>query len=223
MDSLLKEINMLPGVFGCFVYTGNQELVAEKLPPSFKADTIMTMGNLLTRSIKMGTMTNLDLTSIEFKFDESLLIVKPLAEGAVLVMACEPAVNKSLLNMTISMLINDIQNAINKAPTAIAQPPTQTETMQTQTISAASAEPVREHREAEIDAALAPVLVAIKGALAYAIGPIAGQIMEETIEIWALQGAKSKRQLPALATLLCNEINDKELEAEFMGQIRPLL
>jgi len=77
MDSLLKEINMLPGVFGCFVYTGNQELAAAKLPPIFKENTIKTMGNLLTRTIKMGTMANLDMASIEFKFDVSLLIVKP--------------------------------------------------------------------------------------------------------------------------------------------------
>jgi hypothetical protein len=219
MDSLIKEINMLPGVFGCFVCRGNQELVAATLPPSFTADTIKTMGNLLTRTIKMGAMTNLDLTSIDFKFEGSLLIVKPLAEGAVLAMVCELDVNKSLINMTLSMLISDIQNAVNKAPVAIEQPPVQAETIKTPTIPATPAEPAREQREA---AALTPVLEAIKDALTYAIGPIAGQIMKETIETWALQGPKSKQQLPALATLLCDEINDKELEAEFMSRIRPL-
>jgi len=61
MDSLLKEINMLPGVFGCFVYTGNQELAAAKLPQIFKEHTIKTMGNFLTRALKMGGMANEDL------------------------------------------------------------------------------------------------------------------------------------------------------------------
>lgn len=220
MDSLIKEINMLPGVFGCFVCKGNQELVAAALPPSFKTDTIKTMGSLLTRTIKMGAMTNLDLTNIDFRFEGSLLIVKPLAEGAVLGMVCEPDANKSLINMTISMLINDIQNAVNKAPAAIEQPPVQAETIQVQQpIPATPAEPVREQK----DAALTPILEAIKDALTYAIGPFAGQIMEETIQTWAMQGPKSKQQLPALATLLCQEINDKELEKEFMSQIRPLL
>ncbi|MBU1986271.1 MAG: hypothetical protein KJ846_03490 [Proteobacteria bacterium] len=224
MDSLLKEINMLPGVFGCFVYTGNQELAAAKLPPIFKENTIRTMGNLLTRTIMMGTMANLDMASIEFKFDVSLLIVNPLAEGAILVMVCEPAVNKSLINMTLSMLINDIQNAVNKGPATIAQSPSQPEGgMQAQTATAPpSQEPVQKHQEAEIDAALAPILEQIKDALAYAIGPIAGQVMKDIIEIWAQKGPTSKQQLPGLATLLCQEINDKELETEFMSQIRPL-
>jgi hypothetical protein len=222
MDSLLKEINMLPGVFGCFVYTGNQELAAAKLPPIFKENTIKTMGNLLTRTIKMGTMANLDMASIEFKFDVSLLIVKPLAEGAILVMVCEPAVNKSLVNMTLSMLINDIQTAVNKGPAAIAQPPVQPEGSMAQTATGPSQEPVQKHQEAEIDAALAPILEQIKDALAYAIGPIAGQVMKDIIEVWAQKGPTSKQQLPGLATLLCQEINDKELETEFMSQIRPL-
>ena len=218
MDSLLKEINMLPGVFGCFIYTGNQELAAAKLPPIFKENTINTMGKLLTRTIKMGSMANLEMTGIEFKFDVSLLIIKPLEEGAILVMVCEPGVNKSLVNMTLAMLMNDIQTALNKgaeAAPAIAQP-------QAQAATALPAEPTVQRQEAEIDATLAPVLEKIKNALAYAIGPIAGQVMKDLIETWAQQGPTSKQQLPALAVLLCREINDKELEKEFMSQVQPL-
>jgi hypothetical protein len=214
MDSLLKEINMLPGVFGCFVYTGNQELAAAKLPPIFKDNTIKTMGNLLTRTIKMGTMAKLDIDAIEFKFDVSLIIVKPLEQGSILVMVCEPAVNKSLINMTTAMLTNDIQTAINKGPV-------QTKKSQVQATTAPRQEQPERH-EAEIDAALAPILENIKDALAYAIGPIAGQIMLPTIETWAQQGPTSKQQLPGLAALLCQEINDTELEKEFMGQIKSL-
>lgn len=202
MDSLLKEINMLPGVFGCFIYTGNQELAAAKLPPIFKENTIKSMGNLLTRALKMGGLANLDLTGIEFKFDVSLLIVKPLEQGSILVMVCEPAVNKSLINMTISMLIGDIQAAINRGPEqaqVIAQAPAQTQPV-------AAAAPVKQ-QEADIDATLAPILEDIKEALAYAIGPIAGQVMRDIINTWAQQGPTSRQQLPALAALLCQEIN----------------
>ena len=231
MDSLLKEINMLPGVFGCFVYTGNQELAAAKLPPIFKENTIKTMGNLLTRTIKMGAMANLDIEAIEFKFDVSLIIVKPLEQGAILVMVCEPAVNKSLINMTTAMLKDDIQAKINKGPVqtqtipqapvqtqAIPQAPVQTQNSQAQAVAPPQEQPKRQ--EAEIDAALAPILENIKDALAYAIGPIAGQVMLSTIEIWAQQGPTSKQRLPDLAALLCREINDKELEKEFMTQIK---
>jgi hypothetical protein len=215
---------MLPGVFGCFIFTVNQELAAAKLPPIFKENTIKTMGKLLTRTIQMGSMANLDMAGIEFKFDVSLVIIKPLEEGAVLVMVCEPAVNKSLINMTLAMLMNDIQTAINKgveAAPAIVQPPVQPQP-QAPSATASAQEPTAQRQEAEIDATLAPVLEKIKYALAYAIGPIAGQVMKDIIETWAQQGPTSKQQLPALAALLCQEINDKELEKEFMGQVQPL-
>jgi predicted regulator of Ras-like GTPase activity (Roadblock/LC7/MglB family) len=225
MDSLLKEINMLPGVFGCFVYTGNQELAAAKLPPIFKENTIKTMGNLLTRTIKMGTMANLNIEALEFKFDISLIILKPLEQGAILVMICEPAVNKSLINMTTSMLAQDIQAAINRGPVqaqAISQPtPPQPQHAPPPPAAPQPAPP--EKKEPDIDAALAPVLENIKDALAYAIGPIAGQVMLDAIDTWAQEGATSKQTLPALATILCQEINDKRSENEFMAQIKSLL
>jgi hypothetical protein len=46
--------------------------------------------------------------------------------------------------------------------------------------------------------------------------------MRDLIETWAQQGPTSRQRLPALATLLCQEINDRELEADFMNQVRPL-
>jgi predicted regulator of Ras-like GTPase activity (Roadblock/LC7/MglB family) len=223
MDSLLKEINMLPGVFGCFVYTGNQELAAAKLPPIFKENTIKTMGNLLTRTLKMGTMANLDIEALEFKFDISLIILKPLEQGAILVIICEPAVNKSLINMTTSMLTQDIQAAINRGPAqaqTISQP---TPAHSQYAPPAAAPQPPPAKQEVDIDAALAPVLEKIKDALAYAIGPIAGQVMLDAIDLWAQEGTTSRQTLPALATILCKEINDKRSEKEFMDQIKSLL
>ncbi len=222
MDSLLKEINMLPGVFGCFVYTGHQELAGAKLPPIFKENTIATMGNLLTRTLKMATMADLHLVGLEFKFDVSLLMVKPLEDGSILVMVCEPAVNKSLINMTLGMLVADIQAAINKGPVQAQIAPSPAAQPATPAAAAPPAPEAPQKREANIDATLAPVLEKIKDALAYSIGPIAGQTLRESIETWAQQGPTTKKELPGLAALLCKEINDKDLEKEFMEQIKPL-
>ena len=113
MNSLLNEINMIPGVFGCFIYSDQHKLVGVKLPPIFKENAVNTIGNLLTRTLKMGAMANLDITGMEFKFDVSYLIIKPLVNGAVLAMICEPGVNRSLLKMTLGMLLTDIQKALN--------------------------------------------------------------------------------------------------------------
>ncbi|MBU1138187.1 MAG: hypothetical protein KKD01_19255 [Proteobacteria bacterium] len=220
MDSLLQEITMLPGVLGCFVYTGDQQIAGSKMPPIFKENSIKTIGSLLSRTVQMGHMAQLDFKGIEFKFNESLLIINLIAKGALLVIVCEPKVNKSLITMTMGMLITDIEASMAKGimtPAVTRQsapPPPQP------TPPAATQAPVK---EAEIDATLAPILEQIKEALAMAIGPIAGPVMKDTIEIWAQQWATSRKNLPALAEMLCKEINDDELEKEFMEEFAKVM
>jgi len=222
MNSLLNEINMIPGVFGCFIYSDQQKLVGAKLPPIFKENAVNTIGNLVTRTLKMGSMANLDITGMEFKFDVSFLIIKPLLNGAVLAMICEPGVNRSLLKMTLGMLLTDIQKALNNKPaskpTELPSPP---EVQPQKNDTPIPPQPVQP-KKAQIDAALTPFLEKMSDALAYSIGPIAEQIMQDVIETWTQNGAASKQRLPDLATLLCKEINDKTLEKEFMNQVRPL-
>jgi predicted regulator of Ras-like GTPase activity (Roadblock/LC7/MglB family) len=219
MDSLLQEINMLPSVLGCFVYTAEQQIAGSKMPPIFKENNIKTIGGLLARINQMGGMAELHFTDIEIKYNESLIVITPLTKGALLVIICEPNANKSLINMTTGMLSRDIEAAmaqgITGTPVSSGVPAPKTQTAAPQ--PAAQAAPPK---EAEIDAALAPVLEQVKDALALAIGPIASPVMKDTIEVWAQQGAPSMATLPALAKLLCDEINDEDLEEEFMAELK---
>ena len=214
MDSLLQEITILPGVLGCFVYNHKQQIIGSKMPPIFKDNSIKTIGNLLNRTIQIGNMAQLHFKEIEIKYNESLLIIKPLPQEALLVIICEPSANKSLISMTTGMLAGDIATAISNPITS--SPVSQSTPVSTpQAPQAQQAQP----KEAEIDEKLAPVLEQVKDALAMAIGPIAAPVMKDTIEIWAKQGATSLSTLPALAALLCVEINDDDLEKEFMAEI----
>ena len=220
MDSLLQEINMLPSVLGCFVYNGEQQIAGSKMPPIFKENNINAIGSLLSRIIQMGSMAELTFTDIEIKYNESLIVITPMTKGSLLVIICEPSANKSLINMTTGMLSRDIEAAMTQgitgAPissTAPAPPKAQAAPPQTEQQAAPQ-------QEAEIDATLAPVLEQVKDALALAIGPIAAPVMKDTIEIWAQQGTPSKATLPSLAKLLCEEINDDELEEEFMAELK---
>lgn len=212
MDSLLQEITILPGVLGCFVFSSEQQIAGSKMPPIFRENSIKTIGNLLTRTIQIGNMAQLDFKGIEFKYNESLLIIKPLPKGALLIIICEPSANKSLISMTTGMLAEDIVATMANpmAPHRVSQT-TQSTAPQTQQEQPA---------EAEIDAELAPVLEQVKDALAMAIGPIAAPVMKDTIEIWAKQGGLSLSTLSALTDLLCVEINDDDLEREFMAEIK---
>lgn len=123
MDPLLQEITMLPGVLGCFVYTGEQQIAGSKMPPIFKENTIKTIGSLLARTIQMGEVAQLEFSTIEFKFDESLLIIHPIPNAALLVVICEPGANKSLITMTMGMLATDIEASMTKQPLATPAAP----------------------------------------------------------------------------------------------------
>jgi len=211
MDSLLQEITMLPGVLGCFVFSSEQQIAGSKMPPIFRENSIKTIGNLLTRTIQIGTMAQLDLKGLEIKYNESLLIIKLLPKEAQLIIICEPSANKSLISMTTGMLAEDIAaamaNPMASQPVIQATPGSTPQAQQEQP------------EEAEIDAELAPVLEQIKDALAMAIGPIAAPVMKDTIEVWAKQGTPSLSTLSVLADLLCAEINDDDLEQEFMTEM----
>lgn len=212
---------MLPGVLGCFVYNSNQQIAGKKMPPIFRDNAIQSIGSLLARTVQMGNMAQLQFTDIEFKYNESLIIINPLTGGALLVIICEPGTNKSLVSMTTDMLSKDIEASLSGAPVAAAiqqPPPSQTAPTQKATQQAATPPPA----EAEIGADLAPVLEQIKDALALAIGPIAAPVMKDSIELWAQTNEPSIANIPALATILRHEIDDEDLEEEFMSELKAI-
>ncbi len=214
MDSLLQEINMLPGVLGCFVYNSKQQIAGKKMPPIFKDKAIQSIGNLLARTVQMGSMAGLNFTDIELKYNESTIVVTPLAGGSLLAIVCEPTTNKSLVSMTTGMLSKDIEAALSGVPQAVQPPPAR---------AAQTQEPTpKQPAEAEIGAELAPVLEQIKDALAMAIGPIAAPVMKDSIDNWAQQNEPSIANIPALAELLCKEIDDDNLEDEFMTELKAI-
>lgn len=220
MDSLLQEINMLPGVLGCFVYNGKRQVAGSKMPPIFKENPIKNIGNLLARTVQMGSMAQLYFTDIEIKYNESLLLANPLANGALLIIICEPSTNQSLVKMTTGMLAKDIETSMSRgstpAPTNPQHPPTGSYATPQQASKQAPPAP----KEAEISEEMAPILEQVKDALALAIGPIAAPVMKDSIELWATEHEPSIANIPALAKILRKEINDADLEEDFMADLK---
>ncbi|MCK5070733.1 MAG: hypothetical protein KAR01_09325 [Desulfocapsa sp.] len=219
MDSLLQEITILPGVLGCFVFNKNGQIEGSKMPPIFNKNSIQGMGTLVSRTIQIGNMAQLYFKNIEIKYNESILLIKLLPGEALLIIICEPNANKSLISMTTEMLAQDIEAAMTVSRTST--PVNQSSTAAPAPQAVASNEPKKV--EAELDSAMAPMLEEVKDALAMAIGPIAGPIMKDTLEIWLHQGPPSPANIPDLAKLLCIEINDDVLEEEFIAAVKNIL
>ncbi len=200
MDALLQEITALPKVLGCFLFSGKKGVTNSNMPPIFTKDTINTMGALLARSKKMGSLAKLDLEAIDIRYNETILIARPLNQNTVLVTICEPGTNRPLLDMSINMVISDISEAITTDEEQTASSP---------------AESIQ-----QADTPLKPILAKIKEALTEAIGPIAAPVLDDCYTQWSTQGPLSKKRLPDLAWMICKEIDDKNLETTFMERIK---
>ena len=198
MDAFLQEISALPKVLGCFLYSSKQGVTGSNLPPIFKKNTINVIGTLLARSKKMGHTAKLDLLAIDIRYNETVLVARPLNKDSVLVTICESGVNRTLMDMSLNMVIKDIKESLTSKKKKAA-PPTKS--------------------KPQYDIQLKPILDQIKDSLADAIGPIAGPVLDDCYKKWSSQETPSKKRLPDLAMIICKEIDDKNLEKAFMDKI----
>jgi len=199
MDALLQEITALPKVLGCFVYSGNQGVTSSNMPPIFTKNTVQIIGTLLSKPKQMGKVAKLDIESIDIRYNETVIVAQPLNNNSVLVTICEPGTNRPLLDMSIKMVLKELQQQL--------QPGKQ---------SAPLSAGMDNHRLGS----LKPVLAKINEALADVIGPIAKPVLTDSLKKWSGQGPQTKERLPDLAMMICKEIDDEQLEANFMDNIK---
>ena len=206
---------------GSYLHVSGITKVNSDLPKIF-LNKIYEVGEAIDRAIKVNEATNMRANNIELKYDEAVIIVRPIDKGASLVTFCETTINNKTLNMTTGMLANelkqaaaDIRKGANKAEPAAAPPPPPPP-------KEAAAPPKAPVASAKVDVnkilhagPLAKVFQEFQDALAMAIGPVGEMVMKDTVEAWAKNGDCSEARLKELADMLCQEIDDQSLEEEF--------
>jgi hypothetical protein len=227
MEDILKEIKNVPAVMGSYVHVSGVTELTSDLPKIF-LNKIYEVGEAIERAIKVNEATKMHASNIEFKYDEAVIIVRPIASGASLVTFCETTVNKKTLNMTTGMLANELKQAVaeikksaQSKPTATSAPPSpplpKKETAPTPPPPAAGSKvDVNKILHA---GPLAKVFQDFQEALAMAIGPVGEMVMKDTVEEWADKGDCSEARLKELVDMLCQEIDDQSLEEEFREAI----
>lgn len=199
MDELLREITALPKVLGCFVYSSNKGITSSSMPRIFTKNTITIIGTLLARSKQICSGAKLNMEAIDLRYNETLIVAKPLNQNSTLVTICEPGTNRALLDMSTNMVIKDISESLGSKPKTTP----------------------RTDSKSESEPSLRPIIAKIQDALADAIGPIAAPVLNDCVKKWSKLGAPSKNRLPDLAWMICKEIDDENLEASFMEKIKP--
>lgn len=210
MRKLLQEISVIPGVTGSCIFDKKEGPLCKDLHPDLSEDLLQTVGIHLVRLIQMGKMSGLSVKSVHFRFDKYTVVGMPLETGAVLLTICEAHANCSLVATTAAMLAADMRDELERG---VHSPET--------------GESVEELGEVvldgSVDADLQPMYDKIEQALAGAIGPVAGMIIQDYIQKWRSSGPEVPARLSELATMLTKEIGDPALEKEFNARVEEIM
>jgi hypothetical protein len=112
MRKLLNEISVIPGVTGFCVFDKKEGPLCKDLHPNLSEELLQLVGIHLIRLIQMGTMSELNVKSVHFRFDKYVVVGVPLDAGAVLLTICESHANCSLVATIAAMLAADMREEL---------------------------------------------------------------------------------------------------------------
>ncbi len=210
MRKLLQEISVIPGVTGSCIFDKKEGPLCKDLHPDLSEDLLQTVGIHLVRLIQMGKMSGLSVKSVHFRFDKYTVVGMPLETGAVLLTICEAHANCSLVATTAAMLAADMRDELERG----VQSPEPGESVE---------ELGKVVLDGSVDADLQPMYDKIEQALAGAIGPVAGMIIQDYIQKWRSSGPEVPACLSELASMLTKEIGDPALEKEFNARVEEIM
>lgn len=231
MQDLFKEIKSVPAVMGSCLHVSGVKDLNSDLPKIFLAK-ISEIGEIFDRVIKVSLATNMHANTIEFKYDEALIFLRPIDQDSCLITFCETDVNKKMLNMTTGMLGNELQQTVAQIRRGTAPKPLEAEARRSEPEAAAAVRtsppappPQKPTKSIDVNkiihaGPMAKIFQDFQDALAMAIGPISEMVIRDSIEEWAKEGECSQERLPELVDMLIREIDDVSLEAEFKTAIK---
>lgn len=104
MADILSIFSVLPGVAGaCLLQPGKAPLYAEK--SSIDIDRMQQIGVQAAMLFSQGQSPDFRFTTVKLIFDQYTIIALLLEDRSLLVIACEPQANSSLLINTIKKLL----------------------------------------------------------------------------------------------------------------------
>jgi hypothetical protein len=227
MQDLFKEIKSVPAVMGSCLHVAGIKDLNSDLPKIFLAK-ITEIGEIFDRVIKVSLATNMHANTIEFKYDEALIFLRPIDQDSCLITFCETDVNKKMLNMTTGMLGNELKQTVEQIrkgaePKSAEAAPRRPEPEPVAAVQPPPPAPTPKSIDVNkiIHAGpMAKIFQDFQDALAMAIGPISEMVMRDSVEEWAREGECSQERLPELVDMLIREIDDVSLEAEFKLAIK---
>lgn len=119
MENILKDINAMVGVTGCFVCNSGGQVLASALPDLFDETILSTVGRTMTQTIAgLATARRRKVSDIDLVYDQGRFIAKNLGEGCLCIL-CVRTINVPLLNLTANLAVRKLMGRLKTlSPTA---------------------------------------------------------------------------------------------------------
>jgi predicted regulator of Ras-like GTPase activity (Roadblock/LC7/MglB family) len=123
MQSVLSQLNAVPGVVGSMVCDVEGGLVANSFPPLFDEAALASAARVLVDGAAgLATATG-KVGMVDLRYADARIVVRPMA-GAHLVLLCAAQTNLQLLNISASVALPKLEKLVAaRPPPALAAPP----------------------------------------------------------------------------------------------------
>lgn len=120
MESLLAQLNTVPGVVGSLVSDSEGKVVAKVFPELFDTGMLQNVAKILSDgSVGLEAVTG-PLGVADFRFGDSRLFVRPFP-GALLLVLSTKSVNPELLSISSQIAVRKLEKLVADRKTAEAE------------------------------------------------------------------------------------------------------
>jgi predicted regulator of Ras-like GTPase activity (Roadblock/LC7/MglB family) len=121
METVLSQLNAVPGVIGSLVCDEDGRLLANAFPPLFDAGLLTDAARCLAAGVAGLDFSPDTSQDLDLRFGEARIVMRPLP-GAVLLVLCSKATNHQFLALSASVAVTRLAK-LRSAPQAAAAPP----------------------------------------------------------------------------------------------------
>ncbi len=115
MQSLLSQLNSVPGVVGSMVCDTNGRLLAQAFPPVFDPSMLRGAAAVLADStVGLETVTG-KVGMVDLRYGDARIVVKPMT-GAHLLLLCTLRMNLQVLNISTSVAVPKLEQLVAARP-----------------------------------------------------------------------------------------------------------
>jgi len=223
MDSILKDINAVPGVTGCYVCDGEGHILGSAMPAHFDQSTLATIGRTIVQTVSgLESLRRRKVGDLVFVFQQGSVIVKNLGESCLFIL-CSRNINVPLLNLTANLVAKKLTErlkAVAPPPAAAQVPqaaPKSTPTPVSTPTPALIPTPEKVSQAANLDGVF---LSQVEHELTRVMGPVAPWIIDEELAaIGAGRDALPRDKAAGLLEKLSAEISDESKRSAFIKTV----